>query len=345
MTTEMNRYSRQILFTPLGLTGQEKLSRARVAIVGLGALGTALANHMARAGVGMLRLIDRDFVEESNLQRQMLFDEADANGFMPKAIAAEQKLRAINSTVTLEAHVTDLTWKNAEALLTDVDLILDGSDNFQVRYLINDLSIKHGIPWIYGGAVSARGMSYTIRPGITPCLRCLFPEAPAPGTTETCDTAGVIGPIIHVIAAYQAVEAMKILSGAEDALETRMRHVDLWHNQAQALQVSAQKNPHCPCCGLRQWDYLDPADKETQEISLCGRHSVQISLGRHVALDLDRLAERLGQVGAAERNPFMLRVQIDEQHRLAIFPDGRILVQGTTDTALAKNMAAKYIGF
>lgn len=341
----MNRYSRQILFAPLGMAGQERLSRARVAIVGLGALGTALANHMARAGVGMLRLIDRDFVEESNLQRQMLFDEADSERFLPKAIAAEQKLRAINSAVILEAQVTDLTWRNAEKLLTDVDLILDGSDNFQVRYLINDLSIKHGIPWIYGGAVSARGMSYTIRPGVTPCLRCLFPEAPAPGTTETCDTAGVIGPIVHVIAAYQAAEALKILSGADDALETRMRHVDLWYNQAQALTVSEQKNPQCPCCALRRWEYLDPADKGQQEVSMCGRQSVQISLGQEVTLDLDRLAERLSKVGGAERNPFMLRVTIDEQHRLAIFGDGRILVQGTTDPSLAKNMVARYIGF
>ncbi|MGX9708627.1 adenylyltransferase and sulfurtransferase [Laceyella tengchongensis] len=344
MNIDMNRYSRQILFAPIGPSGQEKLGRARVAIVGLGALGTALANHMARAGVGMLRLIDRDFVEESNLQRQMLFDEADAQNFMPKAVAAERKLRAINSTLTLEAHVTDLTWKNAESLLSGVDLILDGSDNFQVRYLVNDFSVKHGVPWIYGGAVSARGMSYTIRPGVTPCLRCLFPDAPAPGTTETCDTAGVIGPIIHVIAAYQATEALKLLCGAEEALETRMRHIDLWHNQAQALQVSAQKNDQCPCCAKRQWDYLDPVEKEAQEISMCGRQSVQISLGQ-VKLDLDSLAERLRHVGETERNPFMLRVQIDEQHRLAVFPDGRILVQGTTDTALAKNLVAKYIGF
>jgi molybdopterin-synthase adenylyltransferase len=344
MNIDMNRYSRQMLFSPIGPSGQEKLGQARVAIVGLGALGTALANHMARAGVGMLRLIDRDFVEESNLQRQMLFDEADAQNFMPKAVAAERKLRAINSTLTLEAHVTDLTWKNAESLLSGVDLILDGSDNFQVRYLVNDFSVKHGVPWIYGGAVSARGMSYTIRPGVTPCLRCLFPDAPAPGTTETCDTAGVIGPIIHVIAAYQATEALKLLSGAEEALETRMRHIDLWHNQAQALQVSAQKNDQCPCCAKRQWDYLDPVEKEAQEISMCGRQSVQISLGQ-VKLDLDSLAERLRHVGETERNPFMLRVQIDEQHRLAVFPDGRILVQGTTDTALAKNLVAKYIGF
>jgi hypothetical protein len=175
-------------------------------------------------------------------------------------------------------------------------------------------------------------------------LRCLFPDAPAPGTTETCDTAGVISPIIHVIAAYQATEALKLLCGAEEALETRMRHIDLWHNQAQALQVSAQKNDQCPCCAKRQWDYLDPVEKEAQEISMCGRQSVQISLGQ-VKLDLDSLAERLRHVGETERNPFMLRLQIDEQHRLAVFPDGRILVQGTTDTALAKNLVAKYIGF
>ncbi|MGA8941627.1 MAG: ThiF family adenylyltransferase [Thermoactinomyces sp.] len=336
------RYSRQILFSPIGEKGQKKLARARVAIVGMGALGTALANHLTRAGVGFLRLIDRDFVELSNLQRQMLYDEADADQHLPKAIAAKNKLQSIRSDVELDARIADLTWRNAEELLTDTDLVLDGSDNFQVRYLINDVSIKHRIPWIYGGAVSSRGMSFTILPGETPCLRCVFPSAPEPGTAETCDTAGVIGPIVHVIAAFQAAEAIKLLVGARDAMETRLRHMDMWANHYQTLDVSNQKKQDCPACGLHQWDYLDPVDKKQQEISMCGRQTVQITLSHPV--DLDQLEKRLQNASQVTRNAFMLKSRIDEKHQLAIFPDGRILVQGTTDIPFAKTLVARYIG-
>ncbi|MBA4603569.1 ThiF family adenylyltransferase [Thermoactinomyces mirandus] len=342
MQVDQERYSRQILFSPIGEEGQKKLARARVAIVGMGALGTALANHMARAGVRFLRLIDRDFVEVSNLQRQMLYDEADAHQHLPKVIAATNKLQAIRSDLELDARIADFTWRNAEKLLTDIDLILDGSDNFQVRYLINDVSIKHRIPWIYGGAVSARGMSLTILPGETPCLRCIFPDAPTPGTTETCDTAGVIGPIVHVIAAFQATEAIKLLTGAKDNLETGLRHIDLWTNRYQLLKVSKQKKPDCPTCGLHQWDYLDPANKEQQEITMCGRQTVQITLSH--PLNLDLLERRLQNAGQIARNPFMLKASVDEDHQLAVFPDGRILVQGTTDILFAKTLVARYIG-
>lgn len=342
MSIRRERFSRQVLFHPIGEEGQAALSRSRVAVVGLGALGTAIAHHLVRAGVGRLRLIDRDFVEESNLHRQMLYTEADVRQALPKAIAARHHLLAIDADAPIEAHVADLTWRNAEELLTGVDLILDGSDNFAVRYLINDVAVKHGIPWIYGGAVSARGMTFTIRPGVTPCLACLFPEAPAPGTTETCDTAGVIGPIIHVVAAHQAVEAIKLLIGDTDALDPRLRHFDLWHNRDGALQVSQRKRIDCPVCVNKQYNHLNPTDPADSATSLCGRNTVQVATGTR--LKLDQLEQRLATVGVIERNRFLLRLTLDDQHRLVIFPDGRILVQGTDQIRTARSLVARYVG-
>ncbi|OYD06748.1 ThiF family adenylyltransferase [Paludifilum halophilum] len=344
MNSDSIRYSRQMLFPPIGEKGQKRLSESRVAVVGMGALGTALAHHMVRSGVGYVRLIDRDFVEASNLQRQMLFDEADAEEALPKAEAARRKLTAINSAAELEAHIVDLTWNNAESLLTGVDLILDGSDNFTVRYLINDVSVKHDIPWIYGGAVSARGMSFTIRPGITPCLRCLFPQSPDPGTAETCDTAGVIGPIIQVIAAYQATEALKILIGDTESLNPKLRHVELWHNREASLSVEERRQKDCPACGRQQFDYLDPKEKSASAVSLCGRDTVQVSPSPSSSVDLGKLEQRLSSVARVERNRFMLRARLDEQHCLVIFPDGRTLVQGTADLAQARSLVDRYVG-
>jgi molybdopterin-synthase adenylyltransferase len=343
MTFDLTRYARQTLFSPIGETGQAKLNQARIAIVGLGALGTALAHHLTRAGIGYLRLIDRDFVEVSNLQRQTLYDEADANTQLPKAQAAALKLKAINSSIQIAPHVTDLTWRNAEALLTDVELILDGSDNFEVRYLLNDVSIKHAIPWIYGGAVGAKGMFFMIRPGITPCLRCLFPHVPTPGTSETCDTVGVISPIIQVVAAYQTTEALKWLVGDVAALETRLRTFALWSNHDHSFEVAPQKNIHCPTCQQHQFQHLDPIDKQMRQIVLCGRNTVQISLTQSNPLPLDELEQRLKAAGKVERNPFLLRVEVEPYH-LVIFPDGRILVQGTSEIAVAKSVVARYVG-
>lgn len=337
------RYSRQILFAPIGRAGQEKLLQSRVAIVGMGALGTVLANHMVRAGVGFVRLIDRDFVEPSNLQRQMLYDESDAAEHLPKAMAAHAKLTRINSEVVIEPIVTDLTAYNAEQWLSDVDLVLDATDNFQVRYLINDVCVKHGIPWVYGGAVSATGTFTAIRPGETPCLRCLFPEAPNPGEMATCDTAGVIGPIIHIVASYQAAEALKMLVGADDARNPNLEHFDLWNNQHQQIKVANARRADCPACGQRQFSFLQPESQEGQAVSLCGRDTVQISPAADAALDLDALAERLAPLGAVERNRFLLRFHADP-HTLVIFPDGRVLVQGTDDISLARTLHARYIG-
>ncbi|WP_018132829.1 ThiF family adenylyltransferase [Effusibacillus pohliae] len=336
------RYSRQILFAPIGESGQQKLLNSRLAIVGMGALGTVLANHMVRAGVGFVRLIDRDFVEESNLQRQMLYDENDAREGIPKAAAAADKLQRINSGVEVEPVIADLTWQNAERLLADVDLVLDGTDNFQVRFLINDVCVKHGIPWIYAGGVSAHGMTLTIRPGETPCLRCLFDSPPAPGSTPTCDTAGVIGPLIHIVASFQAVEAMKLLVGDHAALRPSMLHVSLWDHHLSEVNVKGARRPDCPCCGMRQFDYLEPRSG-TEATSLCGRDTIQISPQAEMQLDLDALQRRLSPLGATERNKFLLRFQPGEQ-KLVIFPDGRVLVQGTSDPAVARTLYAKYIG-
>jgi len=337
------RYSRQILFSPIGKAGQEKLNKSRVAIVGMGALGTVLSNHMVRAGVGFVRFIDRDFVEPSNLQRQMLYDEEDAREHLPKSIAAYEKLKKINSDVTLEPIIADLTPFNAEEYLADVDLVLDATDNFQVRYLVNDVCVKHSIPWVYGGAVSAKGMFTAIRPGVTPCLRCLFPESPQAGDAPTCDTAGVIGPIIHIIASYQATEALKLLVGAEDYLNPNLENFEIWENQHQQIRVSGAKRSDCPACGKREFSFLSADSQEGFATSLCGRNTVQITPREHSKLELSALAERLSSLGQVEQNKFLLRFHL-EPYTLVAFPDGRVLVQGTDDTAVARSLYAKYIG-
>lgn len=342
--TDLTRYSRQMLFTPIGEEGQAKLAAARVAIVGMGALGTVLANHMVRGGVGFVRLIDRDFVETSNLQRQMLYDEADAAGSSPKAIAAAERLRAANSQVAIEPVVADLNATNAEELLTDVQLILDGTDNFSVRFLINDVSLKHGIPWIYGGAVSSRGVSLTVVPGETPCLRCLFGQPPAQGTTETCDTAGVIGAIIHTVASHQATEAFKLLVGAAGQLNRKMVHWDLWYNQYSAVDVTKARRTDCPCCAERRFEYLEAFNHDDTIQSLCGRNSVQVQPVRPSVLSLQEWAERLRPLGEVELNPFLLKFRLDETITFVLFPDGRLIVQGTDDPVMAKSLYSRYIG-
>ncbi|WP_407653455.1 ThiF family adenylyltransferase [Brevibacillus ruminantium] len=337
------RYSRQILFSPIGEAGQAVLQRKKVAIVGMGALGTVLANHLVRAGVGYLRLIDRDFVEESNLQRQMLYEEEDARQHLPKAVAAMNKLQAINSGVTVEGVVADLGPGNAEALLADADVILDGTDNFHVRYLINDVAVKHQIPWVYGGVVSARGMFAVIRPGVTPCFRCLFPTS-ASGRGETCDTVGVIGPIVHIVASYQATEALKLLVGAEDKLNPHLEQLDIWQNDQMQMDISTGRNPSCDVCASRNFHYLGITEPEGEDFALlCGRDTVQISPQYPQTVDLEQLAHRLHKIGAVNLNAFLLRFHIDA-YTLVFFKDGRVLVQGTDEISVARTLYAKYVG-
>ncbi|UJF34697.1 ThiF family adenylyltransferase [Paenibacillus hexagrammi] len=338
------RYSRQILFAPIGAAGQAKLTKSKVAVVGMGALGTVLANHMVRAGVGFVRIIDRDFVEVSNLQRQMLYDEDDASSMMPKAIAAAKRLRSVNSLVEIDPHVTDLNALNADELLQDVDLILDGSDNFAVRFLINDVSSKHSIPWIYGGAVASRGVALAILPGQSPCLRCLFAQAPKAGTADTCDTAGVIGGIIHVVASFQATEAIKYLIGDLERMNKGMQQWDLWYNQHSSIQVANARKSNCPACGLHQYEYLD-AEQDSDVIqSMCGRNSVQILPVTPTALSLEQWEDRFKPLGHTERNRFLLKFQPNSEVTMVLFPDGRVLVQGTDDLTAAKSLYSRFIG-
>lgn len=336
------RYSRQVLFAPIGETGQERLLQKKAAIVGMGALGTVLANHLVRAGVGHVRLIDRDFVEESNLQRQMLYDEEDARQHLPKAVVAEHKLRRINSGVAIEGIVADLHAGNAETYLADADVILDGSDNFHVRYLINDVAVKHRIPWVYGGAVRARGMFAVVRPGITPCFRCLFPHAPE-GRGETCDTVGVIGPIVHIVASYQAAEALKLLLGATDDLNPHLEQWDIWQNEHLQMNVAGGRNPACPACVMNRFDYLQIGGETEAFTTLCGRDAVQISPLHPRSVDFALLAKRFQPLGRVEQNPFLLRFHVDGC-TLVFFRDGRVLVQGTSEITTARTLYAKYVG-
>jgi adenylyltransferase/sulfurtransferase len=337
-SADYDRYSRQTRFAGIGEAGQRRLAQARVAIVGCGALGSAQAELLARAGVGFLRLIDRDFVEWSNLQRQPLYDEKDAKASLPKAVAAATRLRAINSTIEIDPAVADLTPATASDLLADVHLILDGTDNFETRYLINDFALSRAIPWIYGAAVGSYGLKMPILPGETCCLRCLLPDPPT-GAQQTCETAGVLGPVTSTIAALQAADALMILTGHTDRLARRLTVVDVWSGEiVQTPQPPA--NPDCPACGRRKFSYLN--GERRAPIALCGRNAVQI-YGRERQLNLKELAARMETLGTVKVNEFALRAQI-EAYDITVFPDGRAILKGTTDVGLARSLYARYIG-
>lgn len=336
---EQDRYSRQRLFAPIGEDGQAKIMATSVLIVGMGALGTASANQLVRAGFGRIRFIDRDFVEWSNLQRQSLFSEQDAEQRLPKAIAAAERLQAVNSSVQIEGIVGDLTAANIAEYAKDVDMILDGTDNFETRFVINDYAQKEGIPYIYGGAVSSRGMQATFVPGETPCLRCLFEEAS--GASETCDIAGVIAPIIETVVSHQVVDALKIATGQTEKLRRSLVTFDVWSGYRYELKWTTPK-ANCQSCQLKLFPALQPA-VDDQLTTLCGRNSVQISPKNSYRLNLNELANRLKSVGTIEQNPFLLRFQID-QYTLVIFQDGRAIIQGTEDKQEAKIVYAKYVG-
>lgn len=334
------KYSRQILFAGIGPEGQTRLLASRVAIVGCGAIGAAAANLLARAGVGYLRIIDRDFVEPSNLQRQTLFDESDALNALPKAVAAERKLRSINSSVAVEGVVADLSPPNAEALLSGVDLLLDGTDNFETRFLLNDVAVKSGRPWIYAAAVASYGLTMTIRPGETACLACLLGSGgAAQGLEETCDTIGVLGPIVNLIASLEAAEALKLLSGHPEVLHERLLSCDVWTGRMQSIGVG--RNPQCRACARRDFTYL--AGEAQPHITMCGRDSVQIHERARV-LDLGVLEARLKPlVESVRQNDFLLRFRI-APFEMTVFADGRAILKGTRDPAVARSLYARYIG-
>lgn len=333
----LERFSRQIRFVPFGPEGQERLSAATAVIVGCGALGTVQASLLARAGVGALRLIDRDYVEENNLQRQLLYTETDAREALPKAEAARRNLRQANSAVRIEAHVSDLNPENVDDLLSDAAVILDGTDNFETRFLINDYAVRGGVPWIYGAAVGAYGIAMPVLPRDTACFRCIYPEPPA-GVQPTCETAGVLGPVTSLIASIQAMEALKILSGRSGSVRRRIFTADLWKGPVRETAMPARV-PDCPCCGRGDFAFLHG---RRVPISLCGRNAVQIH-ERSRPLDLAALAASLDGLGPVRANAFALRFT-RENHEITVFPDGRAIIKGTTDIGVARGIYAKYIG-
>ncbi len=335
------RYSRQILFREIGAEGQQRLLDSCVLLVGCGALGASHAEMLARAGVGRLRIVDRDFVEYTNLQRQTLFSEDDAAERTPKAIAAKRRIAAINSDIEVEAVIADVNHSNIESLIAGCDLVIDGTDNFQVRYLVNDACVKLGVAWIYGAAVSSYGTTMTIIPGRTPCLRCIFDEMPDAGSAPTCDTAGVIMPIIATVSAVQVTEALKLLIGDTSSLHGSLMQFDLWANDRQRIKLS-EPDPDCRACGMRKFDFLDT---ETPEFSavLCGRNAVQIAPPQAVTLDLEQLAGRLQFVAAVNQNEYLLRFTSGELE-MTVFRDGRAIVKGTDDVAAARSMYARFVG-
>ncbi|MDQ3747504.1 MAG: ThiF family adenylyltransferase, partial [Acidobacteriota bacterium] len=312
------RYSRQILFSEIGESGQEKLLQSSVLIIGCGALGAAHAETLSRAGVGLLRIVDRDFVEFSNLQRQTLFSESDAEGKLPKAIAAKKRLTEINSEIEVEAVVADINHSNIENLIKDCDLILDGTDNFQTRYLINDACVKLEKTWVYGAAVSSYGVTMTIIPNQTPCLRCIFEEIPGAGTSPTCDTAGVIQPIISTISAVQTTEALKILTGNFERLHNSLLQFDAWQTDWRKIKLG-RPNADCKTCGQKDFEFLEAENTEFSAI-LCGRNAVQISPPKPTQIDLPNLAEKLKNLGAVKQNEYLLRLTVGA-FELTVFQD------------------------
>lgn len=337
------RYARQMIYPAIGEAGQRQLATSRALVCGCGALGSMIANTLARSGVGKLRIVDRDFLELNNLQRQFLYDEEDVRSGLPKAIAAAEKLRRINSEIEIEPHVADVSPANVLELCSDVDVIVDGTDNFETRFLLNDAAVKLGKPWIYGGCIGAEGQSLTIFPGETPCLRCLMSEAPPPGSSPTCDTAGIFAPIIGVIASIEAMEAIKILSGNRAAASQYLTVVDLWDNSTRRVRLeSLRETGGCETCGQKQFPWL-AGERGSHTAVLCGRNAVQLSSAASETISLASLAEKLAPLGRVTRNPYLLRFAVDD-YQFTIFPDGRAIIGGTDDIATAKTLYARYIG-
>ncbi len=339
--SELDRYSRQVLLSEIGTGGQERLLASSVAIVGCGALGTAIASGLVRAGVGKVRIIDRDYIELNNLQRQILFDEQDIARGLPKAVAAVEKLRKVNSEVELEPVVADVNPDNIEDMIRDVDLVMDGTDNFETRFLVNDACVKHDVPWVYGAVISTYGMTMAIIPRHTPCFRCLLVEMPVPGSTPTCDTVGVLSPAVSVVAALEMAEGLKILMGKEEELHGQLLYVDVWAGVMERL-APGKRNAPCPTCDLRQFEFLE-AREGSYLTNLCGREAVQIRVRGQTQVSLPDLAERLDSAGDVAFNDYMLRFRVDS-YELTVFPDGRTIVKGVNDESVARTLYARYIG-
>jgi adenylyltransferase/sulfurtransferase len=339
---DADRYSRQTRFAPLGPDGQAKLAAARVAVVGCGALGSVVAMTLARAGVGFLRLVDRDIPELSNLPRQVLFDEADVAAGLPKAVAAAGRLATINSQIAIEPVVADLSAANAADLLGGCDVIVDGSDNFEARFLVNEVACRRRVPWVHGGAIGAEGRVLAIVPGRTACLRCLIPEPPAAGSLPTCDTAGIIGPAAVVVGAVEAAEAIKLVVGAPEAASNRLLVCDLWSNVWRTVDLAPLVAAGCPTCRAADYPWLE-GRLGGRPTPLCGRDAVQVpSAGGGV--DLAAVAARLALVGTVVANRWIVRADVEEGIQLAVFADGRALVTGTREEARARAIVSRYLG-
>jgi adenylyltransferase/sulfurtransferase len=340
---ELARYSRQMLFAPIGVAGQRRLRQASVALVGCGALGSELANLLARAGVGALRIVDRDFIEIDNLQRQALFDEHDVAQNLPKAEAAARKLRKINSAIEVEGIVADVNRANVEAYCADADLILDGTDNLETRYLINDVAVKHGVPWVFGACLGAEGLVLPIVPHEGPCLRCIWEEPPAPGTTPTCDTVGILAATASVVASLQATEAMKMLMGRDADVRRSLTAIDVWAGRMRVVNVQkAFTEGNCPCCKQGRYEFLT-GERVAATTTLCGRDAVQIMPAEGATVNFKAIAARLPAQARASFNEFLLRFKADAC-TVTLFRDGRAIVQGTSDPAVARGVYAKYVG-
>ena len=369
MSLDLSRYHRQMLLPGFGEEGQKKLLEASALVVGCGALGTVIANMLARAGVGHLVIVDRDFIEVTNLQRQILFDEDDVRDGVPKAIAAKNKIARINSQVKVDAVVDDVNHTNIEKLVSmsdtgTVDIILDGVDNFETRFLVNDVAVKHRVPYVYGGAVGTVGMSYAILPHslpgnadetpwelagkATPCLRCIFEQAPPPGMNPTCDTAGVLGPVVSLVSNWQVTEALKILTGNYDVVSPTMLSMDVWSNRLHQFKVArAYDAGDCRCCKHHEFEFLT-GKFGSSTTTLCGRNAVQLTHKQNGdKLDFNQIADRLRAHGSVTANKFMLRADITdngEQFELTLFTDGRAIVKGTKEANKARSIYAKYVG-
>ncbi len=340
---DVERFSRQVRYQPLGPAGQAKLAAAHVVVVGCGALGSVSAMALARGGVGRLTLIDRDVPEWSNLPRQILFTEQDVRAGLPKAVVAARRLREIDSRLQVEAEVADLTAATISSLCAAVDLIVDGTDNFETRFLINDFACREGIPWIYGGVIGAEGRVMAVVPGGTACLRCLIPEPPAPGSLPTCDTAGVIGPAVLVVGGVQAAEAIKLLVGADQPPLSQLLVCDLWESTWRTIDLSPLADAGCGSCRGGDHPWL-AGGGHTEATVLCGQDAVQFLVGAGQRVDLEDLAARLGEVGPVTVNRWLLRAEVEPGITLSVFADGRLIVTGTRDPARGRSIAARYVG-
>jgi molybdopterin-synthase adenylyltransferase len=335
----MERYAKQILFPEVGPDGQAKLHNSRISIIGCGALGTVIANNLARSGVGFIRIIDRDYIELSNLQRQILFDENDIGENLPKAVAAYRRLISINSLITIESKVVDINSRTISKLCSDVDLILDATDNLNTRYIINDFAIKNNIPWVYGGAVGSMGMVYPVLPGQGPCFRCIYPNLPSAGSIDTCDTVGVLNGITNIVASLQSTEAIKILIGAKENISRELRFIDVWNGDYE--QIPIQNKIDCPACSKKQFDFLKQDMEDA--IYLCGKDSVQVN-PINTSISIEQIINRLEKIGIEVKyNSFFMKFAVDNV-QFTLFPDGRAILKNVSDTGVAKSLYARYIG-